>query len=105
MLADKTNMEAKKQRRQYPIIGTMPQEYIPWDVLAPHEKRILRNHNQTMECLAKRGGLDWNEVLWILEDKAWDGPPRLTPDEAKRIVLEYVAAWEAAQQKPPDVGA
>ncbi len=90
-------MQAGKQRRQYPIIGTRPQEYIPWDVLVPHEKRVLRNHCQTLERLAERGGLSWIEVVWILEDRAWGGPPNLHPDEAKRTVLEHVAAWEAAQ--------
>ncbi len=101
MVTDKTNMEVGKQ---YPIIGTIPQEYIPWDILVPHEKQALRNHGQTLELLAKRGGLDWNEVLWIHEDKAWGTTQMMPLDEAKRIVLEHVAAWELEQQEPPDAG-
>jgi len=98
MLAGKPNMEAGKQCKQYPIIRTMPQEYIPWDILVPHTNQVLQNHSQTLERLAERGGLSWLEVLWILEDKAWGGPPGLTTNEAKRIVLEHVAAWALEQQ-------
>ncbi len=99
MLSGKTNEGIGKQHRQYPIIGTKPQEYIPWGVLAPHEKQVLRNHGQTLELLAKRGGLDWLEVVSILEDKTWRETPKMPPDEAKKIVLEHVAAWEAEQSE------
>ncbi len=99
MLTGKTSEEIGKQHRQYPIIGTMPQEYIPWDMLVPHEKQALRNHGQTLELLAKRGGLDWFEVAWILEDKEWRASPGMSLNEAKKIVLEHVAAWEAEQSE------
>lgn len=92
-------MEAGKKRRMYPIIGTYPKEYIPWDMLTPHEAQALRNHNQTLERLAERGGLAWIEVISILEDKPWSKTPMLPSDEARRIVLERVAAWEAEQNK------
>ena len=92
-------MGAEKKYRQYPIIGTNPQEYIPWDMLASHEAQALRNHCQTLERLAERGGLAWIEVISILEDNTWCETPMLPPDEAKKIVLEYVAAWEAEQHQ------
>lgn len=81
--------------RKYPVIGTNPQEYIPWEILIPHEEQALQNHGQTLERLAERGGLDWNEILPILEDKTWRECPMLPPAEAKRIVLERVSKWEA----------
>lgn len=81
-------------------MGTNPQEYIPWGVLIPHEKQAMRNHcGQTLEQLAKRGGLGWDEILPILKDKTWRECPMLPTDEAKKIVLGYVAAWEAEQSK------
>ena len=95
-------MEAEKQRRQYPVLGALgekQQEYIPWDILAPHEARALRNHGQTLEQLAARGGLGWVEIVWILLDKRWGGPPNPSTDVARSAVLKYVAAWEAEQEK------
>lgn len=86
--------------RKFPVIGTNPQEYIPWGILAPHEKWALRNHAQTLEQLAKRGGLDWNEIISILEDKPWRSTPLLPPEKAKKIVLEYVSAWEVGKAGP-----
>lgn len=29
---------------KYPVIGTRPQEYIPYEVLIPNEKRAMDNH-------------------------------------------------------------
>lgn len=90
-------METEKRHRQYPIIGTKPKEYIPWAVLQCHEAQALRNHDQTLERLAERGGLDWFEAAAILEDKTWRELSNLSLDEAKKIVLEHVASWEAEQ--------
>ncbi len=95
-------MEAEKQRRQYPVLGAIGEkrkEHIPWDVLAPHEARARRNHGQTLEQLAARGGLGWVEIVWILLGKPWGGPPNLPQDVARNAVLKYVAAWEAEQRK------
>lgn len=95
-------MEAVKQRRQYPVLGTLgarQQEYIPWDVLAPHEARAIRNHCQTLERLAERGGLAWSEIVCILLDKPWKYAQNIPTDVARNAVLKYVAAWEAEQEK------
>lgn len=80
--------------RQFPVIGTNPQEYIPWGILAPHKKRVLQNHTQTLEQLAKRGGLEWHEIIAILEDKPWCSSRFLPIENAKDIVLEYVSEWK-----------
>lgn len=85
--------------KQYPVIGTNPQEYVPWEILIPHEKRVIRNHAQTLEQLAERGGLAWVEIVWILLDKRWGGPPNPPPDVARSAVLKYVAAWEKNRQR------
>lgn len=96
-------MVAEKRRRKYPIIGTNPQEYIPWDILSPHEAQAERNHGgQTLERLAERGGLGWKESLAVLMDKKFDDIPKMSEPEAKKIVLQHVAAWEAGQRKVDD---
>ncbi len=60
--------------------------------LSYFEARIL-------EQLAARGGLGWVEIVWILLDKRWGGPPNPPEDVARSAVLKYVAAWEAEQKK------
>jgi hypothetical protein len=54
-------------------------ESVPWRLLAPHEQRAWRNHSQTLERLASRGGLAVNEMVWIIEDRGWGNTGE--PDE------------------------
>lgn len=52
---------------EYRRLG-MPRE-VPWRLLAPHEEQAKRNHNQTLERLAERGGLGPVEMRAIVEGK------------------------------------
>ncbi len=45
---------------KYPVIGTKPQEYIPHEILIPHEEQAIYNHGQTLKRLAERGGYSRN---------------------------------------------
>jgi hypothetical protein len=51
---------------------------IPWAVIAPHEEQARRNHGQTLQRLAERGGLSPAEAVAVLTDQPWrsmpDGP-------------------------------
>lgn len=86
--------------KMYPVMGISGEtEYIPWNILAPHEARAIRNHGQTLEQLASRGGLCWAEIVWIILDKRWGGPPNPSEDVARTAVLKYVAAWKAEREK------
>jgi hypothetical protein len=53
--------------RRFPILGVG--ESIPWSILAPHEAQAQRNHQQSLERLASRGGLAWAEALSVLTDQ------------------------------------
>ncbi|WMJ81949.1 hypothetical protein RBU49_06790 [Clostridium sp. MB40-C1] len=75
---------------KFPILGSEPKEYIPLDIVKPHEKQAIINHGQTLDRLSQRGGLDWVEMLFILEDKNYDFHTKLTEMSAKTIVLEIV---------------
>jgi hypothetical protein len=75
---------------KFPILGSKPKEYIPLDIVKPHEKQAIRNHGQTFERLAERGGLDWVEMLFVLEDKDCDFHTELTEMSARTKVLEMV---------------
>jgi hypothetical protein len=44
---------------------------IPWDIILPHERQAQKNHYQSLERLAERGGLGLDEAIAILEDRPW----------------------------------
>ena len=44
---------------------------ILWRKVAPHAGQARKNHYQTLERLAVRGGLSWCELLAVLEDRPW----------------------------------
>lgn len=86
--------------KMFPILGTNPKEYIPWDSIAPHKAQALINHGQSLEKLASRGGLSWCEALAVLRDSKFITMPE---EEAKEKVLallpnqEWIVpvTWEA----------
>lgn len=49
---------------------------LPWDVIAPHAAQAQRNHGQTLERLAERGGLGPDEAVAVLENRPWRRMPR-----------------------------
>lgn len=82
------------ERNLYPVYqmkSSDPQEYIPYDIIAPYEAQALRNHGQTLHRLAERGGLDWSEILDILRDNSWGTSSNMERDNAKNAVLHYIA--------------
>lgn len=44
---------------------------IPWEMIAPFERRAKENHDQTLERLAERGGLSCEEVMAVLLNQRW----------------------------------
>lgn len=61
--------------RQFPIMQGKLRKGIPWAMIAPHEAQALRNHDQTLERLAQRGGLSPEEAVAVLEDRKWRAMP------------------------------
>lgn len=63
-------------RKQFPILHSSHREgeaeFIPWEILEPHENQAHENHDQSLEQLARRGGLSWREVYAVLMDKRFD---------------------------------
>lgn len=87
---------------KYPVIGTKPQEYIPQEVLIPHEKQAIYNHSQTLERLAERGGLSWYEILCILQDvRDIDGMNihNIDNNDCKRKVWKHILKFYNYQYK------
>ena len=87
--------------RKFPIIHTF--ETIPYNMLAQHKEQIFKNHNQTLDMLEERGGLDWVETYCILEDIAFN--KNISDVDAKESVLnkinDYINDYQS-NTKPPD---
>lgn len=61
--------------RRFPIQGGPS---VRWSVIAPHQAQCIRNHSQTLERLAERGGLDPIEALSVYRDEYYP----IGPDKA-----------------------
>lgn len=57
--------------RQFPVLWRGHSLTVPWDFLAPHEAQAKRNHSQSLEELARRGGLGPDEMLDIVCGHKW----------------------------------
>lgn len=84
--------------KYFPIMGFSS---IPWEMLAPHARQAMANHDQTLERLAERGGLDPYEAICILEDrKIVRGEARqLGDDNIKNDLRSKVADWNATNSQ------
>ena len=74
---------ARHKERRFPIQGGPS---IPWSMIAPYEDQAQRNHSQSLERLAERGGLSPGEALAVMECRSWG---TITADyEGHRKALE-----------------
>lgn len=64
---------AKLKARQFPVLQPPPgcPSRVPWSFVAPHEGQALRNHDQTLERLAQRGGLGAEELVAVVRGERW----------------------------------
>ena len=54
----------------FPILQ-VPGFKLPWALIEPHRQQAMKNHGQTLERLAERGGLSFDEAAAVLEDRKW----------------------------------
>jgi len=64
-------------------------ESIPWELIEPHEWQARRNHYQSLERLAERGGLSPDELVAVMEGRGWR--PMTMRDAVNR--LKYILGW------------
>ena len=57
-------------RKQFPILGSGGAK-IDWQLVADHGKQANKNHYQTVQRLADRGGLSWCELHAVLHNREW----------------------------------
>lgn len=60
---------------------------IPWELIAFHEAQARRNHRQSLEQLAYRGGLSPCEAIAVIEDRPWRSMP-----DAEEVLRTMIAA-------------
>lgn len=96
-----------KALNAFPVLqpGHQPQEYIPYNIIAPHEAQAMKNHGQSLQRLSERGGLSWGEIWAVINDKSWKelgwGPlcskeADAREEKAKENVLAYIK-----ERRPP----
>jgi hypothetical protein len=78
-------------RTVMPIMGATLLAEIPFAMLVPHEAQALRNHGQTLERLAQRGGLGVSEAIDILEGRSWGSAKVCIENE--RHLINKVRDW------------
>lgn len=74
-------------RKQFPVLGSQGVS-VDWQFVADHGRQANANHYQTVERLAKRGGLSWCELCAVIQDRKWH---RMETADA----IEQVRAAEA----------
>ena len=67
--------------RMFPI---MDGRDIPWRAIEPHRAQAFKNHGQTLERLAERGGLSTEETMCTFEGRGLDFGKRMTLGDAER---------------------
>jgi len=84
----------KREARHFPV---MDGPSIPWSIIARYERQAQKNHGQTLERLAERGGLSVSEAIAVLSNMQWrDVPREVTGDDLLKRVAEITAALTAA---------
>ncbi len=61
------------EEKRFPILQSpdrLPQS-VPWSIVEPHRRQAERNHSQTLERLAERGGLSWAELIAVITDNEY----------------------------------
>jgi len=66
---------------------------IPWALIQPHERQAQKNHDQTLERLAERGGLSLQEMVAVLDGLGWNLVRKMEDDQAVVRILSIWRQW------------
>jgi hypothetical protein len=96
-----TKTEASIWDRTFPVLNhradNFPLSSVPWGFVAPHEAQARRNHDQTLQRLAERGGLSAKEMLAVVSGKHWYGVLEMDRKQANDELLQLLDDWKRAQ--------
>jgi hypothetical protein len=105
-------MADDKKQRMFPVLYSHGEERglkeVPWDFLKPHESQAFKNHDQSLETLASRGGLGLDEMLAIVREVSWFREVRGLSKEARlagfnAALNEYYAQQQSALEQLPEM--
>jgi len=80
-----------------PIMSSALISEIPFAMNAPHESQAQRNHRQSLDRLAERGGLSPDEAIAIIEGRKWGSVKFCIENE--RYLINLVRQWRAVNQE------
>jgi hypothetical protein len=64
---------------------------VPWSFVAQHEVQARRNHHQSIERLAQRGGLCPAEMIAVVTDRDWLDVPQMDNPQANAELARLLA--------------
>jgi hypothetical protein len=67
---------------------------VPWGLVQPHEKQAFKNHDQSLACLASRGGLCASEFWAVLNGTRWRHE-LISEDAAVDWLIKVIEVYEA----------
>lgn len=90
--------------RQFPIMlgwenrnNKTLRRSIPWAAIVPHEPQAIKNHSQSLERLAQRGGLSPQEAIAVISGLGYGDLPQIDDAEAvaklTQIVGDHLQGW------------
>lgn len=79
-----------------PVMRGVKIKSIPMDLLKPFEPQAVRNHSQSLQRLAERGGMCPTEILGIIRGLRWI-ELKVRPDDEAELIK-----WVESQSKPKD---
>jgi len=68
---------------------------IPWAMIEPFEKQALSNHDQDLETLHRRGGLDERELYAVMNGLSWSRVRGLNEEECVKWIKEMLAEFKS----------
>ena len=71
---------------------------VPWESIAGFEAQAWRNHGQTLETLASRGGLSSCELVALITGGRWSPMPE---HQARALVFELLNLDAAVKDEAP----
>jgi hypothetical protein len=67
---------------------------IPWGVIAHAEQQALRNHQQSLDRLRERGGIDAIEAIYLISGQTYTGSAPVTEAQAHAVLRVMVEHFE-----------
>lgn len=75
---------------------------VPWDFVEPHEEQALRNHDQTVQRLAERGGLGVAEMVGVVTGRGLGWVFRQHDEDQVEELLKLLTEWQERRKQLED---